>query len=40
MEKKNNKTLNIALWVAQVLLAAMFLMAGIMKATQPIEELK
>ena len=39
MEKKNNKTLNIALWVAQVLLAAMFLMAGIMKATQPIEEL-
>ena len=38
MEKKNNKTLNIALWVAQVLLAAMFLMAGIMKATQPIEE--
>ena len=39
MEKKNHKTLNIALWVAQVLLAAMFLMAGIMKATQPIEEL-
>jgi len=39
MERKNNKTLNIALWVAQVLLAAMFLMAGIMKATQPIEEL-
>lgn len=39
MEKKNNKILNIALWVAQVLLAAMFLMAGIMKATQPIEEL-
>lgn len=39
MEKKNNKTLNIALRVAQVLLAAMFLMAGIMKATQPIEEL-
>lgn len=39
MEKKNNKTLNIALWVAQVLLAAMFLMAGIMKATQPIEQL-
>ncbi|PIB39168.1 hypothetical protein BFP75_12930 [Maribacter sp. 4G9] len=31
--------MNIALWVAQVLLAAMFLMAGIMKATQPIEEL-
>ncbi len=27
------------MWVAQVLLAAMFLMAGIMKATQPIEEL-
>ncbi len=39
MEKKNNKTLNIALWVAQVLLAAMFLMAGVMKSTQPIEQL-
>jgi putative oxidoreductase len=34
-----NKALNISLWVAQVLLALMFLMAGIMKSTQPIEEL-
>lgn len=39
MTTKNNKTLNITLWVAQVILAAMFLMAGIMKSTQPIEEL-
>lgn len=39
MTIKNNKTLNIALWVAQALLAAMFLMAGAMKSTQPIEEL-
>lgn len=34
-----NKTLNIILWVAQILLAAMFLMAGIMKSTTPIEQL-
>ena len=34
---KANKTINISLWVAQGLLAAMFLMAGIMKLTQPID---
>lgn len=35
----NNKGLNISLWVAQVLLAIGFLLAGIMKSFQPIEEL-
>ena len=39
MTTKNHKTLNIAFWVAQALLASMFLMTGIMKSTQPIEEL-
>jgi putative oxidoreductase len=41
MKDKNNssKALNIALWVAQVLLAAMFIMTGIMKLSQPIVEL-
>jgi len=34
-----NKVLNITLWIAQGLLAAMFLMAGFMKVSQPIEEL-
>ena len=38
-DQKNNKAMNIALWVAQGLLGAMFLMAGAMKATQPIEGL-
>jgi putative oxidoreductase len=33
----NNKAINIALWVVQGLLAAMFIMAGAMKASQPIE---
>ena len=36
---KANKTINISLWVAQGLLAAMFLMAGVMKLTQPIDTL-
>lgn len=36
---KNNKAINISLWVAQGLLAAMFIMAGAMKSTQPIEAL-
>ncbi|WP_417603343.1 DoxX family protein [Owenweeksia hongkongensis] len=36
---KNNKALNISLWVAQGLLALMFIMAGITKATQPLEAL-
>jgi putative oxidoreductase len=34
-----SKALNISLWVAQVLLALMFIMAGAMKSTQPVEEL-
>jgi uncharacterized membrane protein len=32
--------MNIALWIAQGILAAMFLMAGVMKSTQPREKLK
>lgn len=40
MEKKNSlKGMHISLWVVQVLLAVMFLMSGIMKATMPIEKL-
>ena len=35
--QKNNKAINIALWVAQVLLGLLFLMAGATKAFQPIE---
>jgi uncharacterized membrane protein YphA (DoxX/SURF4 family) len=34
-----NKNLNIALWVLQVLLAAVFLMAGLTKLTKPITQL-
>lgn len=37
--QKNNKAINISLWIAQGLLAAMFIMAGSMKAMQPIEAL-
>jgi len=37
--QKNNKVMNIALWVVQVLLAAMFIMAGAMKSFQPVEAL-
>ncbi len=37
--KTTSKALNISLWVAQVILALMFIMAGAMKSTQPIEEL-
>lgn len=36
---KNQKGLNIALWIGQFLLASMFIMAGWMKSVQPIEEL-
>lgn len=36
---KNRKELNIALWLAQSLLALVFLMAGFMKSTRPIAEL-
>jgi len=38
-ERNSSKTLHIMLWIAQVLLAAMFLMAGFMKLTQPIDTL-
>ena len=31
--------MNIALWIVQILLALVFLMAGTLKATQPIERL-
>ena len=31
--------MHITLWIAQVLLAIMFIMAGVMKASQPIETL-
>jgi uncharacterized membrane protein YphA (DoxX/SURF4 family) len=34
------KTMNIVLWVVQILLAIAFLGAGIMKVTQPVEKLK
>jgi putative oxidoreductase len=37
--QKQSKALNITLWVAQLLLAAMFLMAGFTKLSTPIEEL-
>jgi uncharacterized membrane protein YphA (DoxX/SURF4 family) len=37
--QKNNKAINIVLWVAQGLLAVMFIMAGMMKASQPIAAL-
>ncbi len=40
MEKKNSsKTMHISLWVTQILLAAMFLLSGFMKASMPIEKL-
>ncbi|MGA3014442.1 MAG: DoxX family protein [Bacteroidales bacterium] len=40
METTNqSKTLNIILWIAQVILAGMFIMAGFMKTTMPIEQL-
>jgi uncharacterized membrane protein YphA (DoxX/SURF4 family) len=32
--------MNTALWIVQILLALAFLMAGIMKATQPIDKLQ
>ena len=37
--QKNNKAIHISLWIAQGLLGAMFIMAGSMKAMQPIEAL-
>lgn len=38
-QRKPSKTIHIILWVAQVILAAMFLMTGFMKTVQPIEQL-
>ena len=35
--QKNNKAIHIILWIFQALLVVMFIMAGTMKATQPIE---
>jgi putative oxidoreductase len=37
--QNRSKVLNISLWVAQVLLAGMFIMAGFTKVAQPIEHL-
>jgi len=37
---KEKSTMNIVLWVVQILLALAFGMAGIMKATQPINRLE
>jgi len=39
MSEKPSKGLNIGLWVAQVLLALVFGMAGAMKTVTPIDEL-
>jgi putative oxidoreductase len=39
MSNKPSTALHIGLWVVQVLLALMFLMAGVMKSTQPPEAL-
>ena len=39
MNQKENKTMNIVLWIFQGLLAAAFGMAGLMKITAPVEEL-
>ena len=36
---KRSKVWNVSLWVAQILLAGMFLMIGVMKTFTPIEEL-
>lgn len=37
--QQSNKGMNIVLWIVQVLLGGMFIMAGGMKAAQPIEAL-
>ncbi|MBL7837158.1 MAG: DoxX family protein [Bacteroidetes bacterium] len=39
MEQSRSKGLHITLWIVQVLLAGMFMMAGVMKTITPIEEL-
>ncbi len=38
-QKSSSKALHITLWIAQVLLAGMFIMSGFMKISQPIEQL-
>jgi putative oxidoreductase len=38
-EEKKSKTLNITLWISQFILASLFLMAGFMKTTMPIDRL-
>lgn len=38
-QPKGSKVLNLTLWIAQLILGGMFLMAGIMKTFTPIEEL-
>jgi uncharacterized membrane protein YphA (DoxX/SURF4 family) len=37
---KEKSTMNIALWIVQILLALAFGLAGIMKVTQPIDKLE
>ena len=41
MNQQSNrpKALHIILWVAQIILGGMFIMAGVMKSTQPIVDL-
>ena len=41
MKQQSNrpKALHIALWIAQIILGGMFIMAGMMKSTQPIVDL-
>jgi len=38
-QSNRSKALHIALWIAQVVLGGMFIMAGIMKSTQPVTDL-
>ena len=38
-QQQRSKALHITLWIAQALLAAMFLMSGFMKLSQPIDQL-
>ena len=37
-QQRNSRALHIILWIVQVLLAAAFFMAGMMKGTQPMEK--
>ena len=39
MTSQSNKGMNIGLWISQSILAAIFLISGLMKTTQPIEKL-